>query len=76
MLIAEDYRVLFAPSPYNQEHQIATHTRTGVELPSEEVKEYISNLVYRGGATRSERKSRGLIGQNYNLRLGALHLDN
>ncbi|MBC6418197.1 MAG: hypothetical protein GDA44_05075 [Prochloron sp. SP5CPC1] len=43
-IIAEDYRVLFAPSPYNQEHQIATHTRTGVELPSEKVKKYIRNL--------------------------------
>ncbi|MCC5611152.1 hypothetical protein LC612_31455 [Nostoc sp. CHAB 5834] len=49
-IIAEDYRVLFAPSPYNENHAIIEKIRKQklghniIELPSESVKNYISCL--------------------------------
>ncbi|NER36388.1 MAG: hypothetical protein F6J93_20800 [Oscillatoria sp. SIO1A7] len=43
-IIAEDYRSLFAPAPYNEEHQMGTSCGGTLELPSQEVKKYIENL--------------------------------
>ncbi|MBP0016680.1 MAG: hypothetical protein J7647_03885 [Cyanobacteria bacterium SBLK] len=41
-IIAEDYRVLFAPNPYNQNHEM----NPALDLPNPEVKNYIQNLPY------------------------------
>lgn len=44
-VIAEDYRVLFAPSPHNQEHRIAINSGSQLASPSEEIREYIRKLA-------------------------------
>ncbi|MEH1824795.1 MAG: hypothetical protein V7L22_05425 [Nostoc sp.] len=46
-IIAEDYRVLFAPEPYNENHKIINHINniSGIlALPNPEVKQYIENM--------------------------------
>jgi hypothetical protein len=43
-IIAEDYRVLFAPAPCNEKHQMGKSCGGTLELPSQEVKTYIQNL--------------------------------
>ena len=44
-IIAEDYRFLFAPSPYNGEHDIITSCDcTSLSLPDDTIKTYISDL--------------------------------
>ncbi|NET56870.1 MAG: hypothetical protein F6K47_12115 [Symploca sp. SIO2E6] len=40
-VIAEDYRVLFAPSPHNQEHRMVNQ----LDPPSDEIREYIRKLA-------------------------------
>lgn len=42
-IIAEDYRVLFAPQPYNENHRIVNFGNP-LALPSQNVKKYIENL--------------------------------
>jgi hypothetical protein len=39
-VIAEDYRVLFAPDPHNSAHKMVTH----VSMPDENVERYIADL--------------------------------
>ncbi|MEC4817860.1 MAG: hypothetical protein SAK29_32005 [Scytonema sp. PMC 1069.18] len=47
-IVAEDYRVLFAPYPYNQEHKIVTHPKINtLAFPNEETKEYIATLHHQ-----------------------------
>lgn len=43
-IIAEDYRSLFSPAPYNENHQMVTSCGGTLEPPNEEVKNYINNL--------------------------------
>ncbi len=43
-VIAEDYRVLFAPNPYNNNHQIVDHFGDGFQLPNQGVRQYIEDL--------------------------------
>jgi hypothetical protein len=42
-VIAEDYRVLFAPSPYDEDHRIVRYNPS-LSFPDNRVKEYIFNL--------------------------------
>ncbi len=43
-IIAEDYRVLFAPHPYNQNHEIVVNSDGKLKTPNQQIKEYIKNL--------------------------------
>ncbi|MBW4475869.1 MAG: hypothetical protein KME54_03090 [Tolypothrix brevis GSE-NOS-MK-07-07A] len=43
-IITEDYRVLFAPEPYNQDHQMINNTSGNLAVPTPEVKRYIENM--------------------------------
>jgi len=43
-IIAEDYRSLFSPAPYNENHQMGTSCGGTLEPPNQEVKTYINNL--------------------------------
>jgi hypothetical protein len=48
-VIAEDYRVLFAPLPYNQDHLFLQQQ---VASPNLEVNSYIRNLIYPSNGDR------------------------
>jgi len=41
-VIAEDYRILFASTPYNQNHKMVLHSK--LAAPNEDIKNYIKNL--------------------------------
>jgi hypothetical protein len=43
-IIAEDYRVLFAPYPYNQNHQMVEHPVLQLDPPSQVIADYIQSL--------------------------------
>jgi hypothetical protein len=43
-IIAEDYRVLFAPEPHNKNHQIIDNISGNLALPNPEVRTYIENM--------------------------------
>ncbi|MFN6534945.1 MAG: hypothetical protein RM021_001050 [Nostoc sp. EkiNYC01] len=43
-IIAEDYRVLFAQEPYNENHRIINNISGNLALPNSEIKKYIENL--------------------------------
>jgi hypothetical protein len=47
-IIAEDYRVLFAPSPHNQDHKMAADSDSDLSLPALSVKNYIMRLERNG----------------------------
>jgi len=47
-IIAEDYRVLFAPAPYNENHRIVNADDSQLIMPSMQVKDYIQNLQNSG----------------------------
>lgn len=44
-IIAEDYRVLFSPDPYNQKHEIVVTEPDKLTLPNEATNQYIRNLA-------------------------------
>jgi hypothetical protein len=44
-IIAEDYRVLFAPSPHNQNHKMVANPNGDLSLPDLSVEEYIKSLA-------------------------------
>jgi hypothetical protein len=44
-IIAEDYRVLFAPSPYNQDHKMVDDPNDDLSLPDQSVENYIRSLA-------------------------------
>jgi len=44
-VIAEDYRVLFAAHPYNQEHEMVLNSSGTLSEPNQVVQEYINNLA-------------------------------
>lgn len=43
-IIAEDYRVHFAPPPHNQDHKMVVDSNEGLSFPDRLVKEYIRDL--------------------------------
>lgn len=43
-VIAEDYRILFAPAPYNQDHQMICDYGLDLSYPDVDVKSYIQSL--------------------------------
>lgn len=44
-IIAEDYRVLFAPSPHNRDHKMVANSENGLQFPNLSVRDYIENLA-------------------------------
>jgi hypothetical protein len=43
-IIAEDYRVLFAPHPCNQDHQMVEHPEMQIAAPNQSIAGYIQSL--------------------------------
>ncbi|MBD1904697.1 hypothetical protein NDI37_02635 [Funiculus sociatus GB2-A5] len=43
-IIAEDYRVLFAPKPYNENHRMVVNFDSPLVQPNQEIKKYIESL--------------------------------
>jgi hypothetical protein len=43
-IIAEDYRVLFAPSPHNQDHRMVDNPNDNLSLPDLSIENYIKSL--------------------------------
>lgn len=43
-IIAEDYRILFAPEPHNKDHQCIIRIGKDLDTPSEKVEHFIRNL--------------------------------
>lgn len=44
-IIAEDYRILFAPSPHNQDHKIVANSNGDLPLPNFSIENYIRSLA-------------------------------